>query len=202
MSVRPRRVVNFGGRRRFGMLKGPIPLGFCQVDFVLGVGRFADAGVGGAHLDPFLEVCDHVLGKLPLGRHFEPLVLDRLDQQALVGMLRRDHLARVASFTQAVMRVKNEMPFGLGDVPRVALVAVVHQDRPDFLFEEIDAFLRGARFGRAGGRTPRSDLGLRSSCHSETGHHDDREQHGQRSSCPHHGLNPRYQKRRPARTCL
>src|SRR5579872_1527123 len=62
-----------------------------------------------------------------------------------------DDGARVAPLHQPGVRVQDEMRLGLRGIARVALVAVLDEDRANLLLEEVDALFRGARlrgFGR------------------------------------------------------
>jgi hypothetical protein len=77
-------------------------------------------------------------------------VEDRPDQEALGGLAGDDGRAVVAPLEQAVAVVDPELALGVG-LGGVAVVAVVDQERPDLLLEELD----GLRVvGRGGYRGP------------------------------------------------
>ena len=87
--------------------------------------------VGGAHLDPGLEVRDDRVRELPLGGHPELLVAvaDRADEQALVGLAGHDRRAGVAALAEALAAVETEPAPQLLGGARVALAALRRRGR-------------------------------------------------------------------------
>ena len=111
----------------------------------------AVARVGCPHRHPALEVGDHLVGQLLLGRHLEVVVLvaDRLDQQALLEVARHDRGAEVAPLADALPRVEHEVRLDLLGRRGVALVAVLDQHRADLRLEERELLRRDRPLGRA-----------------------------------------------------
>ena len=95
----------------------------------------------GADRDPLHEVVDDRLGQLAAGRHLVRLVLERRDEQAFVrfvGHDRRGLIRRLRAFARPC-RVARP-PWRILGVRRMAVVALLDEDRPDVGLEEFDAF--------------------------------------------------------------
>ena len=84
------------------------------------VGKFA-AAFAGWHLKIFVRVAD------------------RFEQQTLLRITGHNRRAGIAAFQQSVAGVKQQAPFDFFRVLRVTLVAMLDEDRTDFLLKELDA---------------------------------------------------------------
>ena len=115
-----------------------------------GMGRAIAAGPGCTQGDPAGEDGDFLRAELAGGGHLEPLVVDRLDEQALVGLAGHDRRSRLAPLENRLQRVEPQAPFLL--LVAVARVAVLGQERPDVLLEELLAGGLGRGVGLASGR--------------------------------------------------
>lgn len=128
----------------------PGPMVFLQplVSFVgLEAGCGRGLGPDGAGLDPLRKDADLVFGQLFLRGHFNASVdfLDGLDEEACLWISGEHRWPALASLDQAVAVVDAEPALRVG-VGRVAAVAILDQQRPDFLLEEIHSrgiFIRG-----------------------------------------------------------
>ena len=112
-----------------------------------GMCRAIAAGPGSTQRDPAGEDGDFLRVELAVGGHLEPLVVDRLDDQALLGLAGHDRRSRLAPFEDRLQRVEPQAPFLL--LVAVARVAVLGQQRPDVLLEELLAGGLGGRVGLA-----------------------------------------------------
>ncbi len=94
---------------------------------------------------------------LPLGGISSPLVVDRLDDQALFGLAGDDRRSRLAPFEDRLQRVEPQAPFLL--LVAVARVALLSEQRPDVLLEEVLAggLGGGVRLAAIRGGQGRSD---------------------------------------------
>ena len=150
---RPGSVLHRGGRLLLERLKGPVVASFLDIDLALDQPRgIFVTRVGGTHLHPLLERGNFRIGKLSLGRHFHFLVADRLDQQALVRIARDDRRTVVAAHLPALLAVQHQPALNRFGVFRMALVAMLHQQRADFRLEELQMLagqlLSGENCGR------------------------------------------------------
>ena len=101
--------------------------------------RHLDGRPDGAVGDPFRQRGHLLVGQvLALGRHaLLGLADDAFHQQAVSRLAGDDTRAGVATDQQAVAIIHTETAGGLG-VGRVTRMAMIHEDRPYFLFEVLD----------------------------------------------------------------
>ena len=107
--------------------------------------------IGCAHVDPGLEISDHLVGKFARGRHLEAVVLERCQQETLIlvaGHHRRTALAPLGHPAPRIDEQAGLQLAGPQGVGRMALVAVLGEDRPDLLLEEGDLLRRGRCVGQ------------------------------------------------------
>ena len=116
-----------------------------------GMCRAIAAGPGSTQRDPAGEDGDFLRAELAVGGHLEPLVVDRLDDQALLGLAGHDRRSRLAPFENRLQRVEPQAPFLL--LVAVARVAFLGEQRPDVLLEEVLAGGLGGGVGLAGTST-------------------------------------------------
>ena len=92
---------------------------------------------GAPRLDPLGQGGDLAGGQLRLGRHLVGFaVVDRVDQQALLGVAGHDRRPGRAAGQDGRARVEPQPPLLLGRP--VAALAARRQDRPDALLEKLD----------------------------------------------------------------
>ncbi len=114
--------------------------------------------VGRPAADPLGDVRDLLVGKpVALGRHLEVVVpvADRVDDEAVGGLSRRDRRPRVAAVEHPLARVQHEAALDLVGQAAVALVAAVGEDRPDPRLEELEVTGGDRRRRRRHGRRRR-----------------------------------------------
>ena len=114
------------------------------------------AGIGGAAANPFGEIGDDGVGEFAaFGGHAEVgvVVVDGLDEEAVVGLAGDDGGAAFATGQDADAGVKAEAGFEFIGLFAVAAVTLVGEDGADFGFEEYEVF-RGDRRGRGRLRRP------------------------------------------------
>ena len=106
-------------------------------------------GPWGAHLDPFGEGCDLFGGELSAAlRHLQRAgLMDRFDQEALVGIAENDCGAGFAALEQRFLRGDRKAASG---AVLVAGAALRGEDGADFVLEE---FIAGCAFGLRGGKS-------------------------------------------------
>ena len=153
------RVADLGRRGILNRLEGPELAARGEVDgFGLGrgiVGRRGGTRVGRAHRDPGREVGDLRGAELVLGRHLEFLVriTHGADEEAVVGLARHERGTGFAALEQrrAGVEAETRTEF-LGRGGAVAFVAMLDQQRADFLFKKLEGFgCGGCRQLRRGG---------------------------------------------------
>ena len=140
-------------RRQRGLLRrleSPVLPGLGEVERP---GLPADPRIGGAPADPGFDVGDDFRREaVALGRHPDLVVLaraDGLEEQAVLGIARNDgSRARLAALQGALASVQAEPGLELLGFGAVAAVALVDEDRPDLLLEELEAL--GIDRGRLG----------------------------------------------------
>ena len=151
-GLHPGRLGHLGNRHVDQRLKRPELLSFGEVDFPFLSGRRGPvARVGSTQLNPPAEIGNHRFGQLSRGGHLEAVVTQRLQQQALFGFARNNAGTGLAPFGDRGPRVEREFASQLplfGSIGRVARVAVLHQDRANFLFEEFEVLGFGRRENR------------------------------------------------------
>ena len=135
-----------GNRRLRGTpdrLEGPVP---GRVARVLLPVR-SRVGPGESHPDPADQRRDLMIGQRLLRGHFQlPLAADRMNEAALLGQTRGDGFTPIAPSEDRFPAVRRK-PAG-GQLFVVATGALVPEDRPDPVFEELDLVRRescGAR---------------------------------------------------------
>ena len=122
-------------------LEGPILLSCLNIDIAP---DSSDASAGAriwrAHLHPVLKGRDLCRGKLLLGRHLQVFIgpAYRFDEQALLEIAWHHCRAALTAPARAGLGVQQKLAFHLFGLGRVALVAILHQHRSDFLFKEIN----------------------------------------------------------------
>ena len=86
---------------------------------------------------------------LAFGRHLQVGigVTDCFDQKAILGIARNDRRPGIAALFPATFPIELHTAFDFTLGGTVALVTVVGEDRPDFIFEKLELGL-----GRLGGR--------------------------------------------------
>src|SRR5204862_321099 len=99
--------------------------------------RYPPARVNRPLSDPRLEVGDDPVGELAIGRHLHILVAQGLHEEALGRVAGDDRRPAVAALLEALGAVEEQSALDPLRLPGVALVAVLHEDRPDALLEEI-----------------------------------------------------------------
>ena len=106
----------------------------------LRAGRFhresGDSRIGGTHLHPLLEVRDDGGGQLPLRRHLETFVSQGFEQRTLLEIACDDHRSRIATFQYCLAIIESQPAARCGQLRRMALIAVLHEDRANLCFEE------------------------------------------------------------------
>ena len=132
------------------------------------------AGVGGADLDPLLEVGGHIIGELLLRRHFEIVIslFDGFEKQAAIAIAGDDCRPGVAPFADAFPGIEPESSLDLLGGGCMAGVAFADQNGADTLLEEGRLFRRGSGFGLGllrGGRLRAGELGADHPKESKTG---------------------------------
>ena len=119
-----------------GGLKRPELTGFVPVGS-LGDGRLASARIGGADLDPQLEVGHDRRGQLAVARHLHvPLVPQRLEEQTLARLPGDQRRARIASREHSRPRIEQQIPLEL------AILASFFGMAPVAMFDQYGANLR------------------------------------------------------------
>ena len=116
-----------------------------------GMCRAVDAGPGSTQGDPAGEDGDFLRAELAVGGHLEPRIVDRLDDQALLGLAGHDRRPRLAPFEDGLQRVEPQAPFLF--LVAVARVALLGEQRPDVLLEEVLAGGLGGGVGLAAAST-------------------------------------------------
>ena len=138
--LRPGGVLHVGHRHRRQPAVRPVLSPHLDVDRPLvDDGRGLVAGIGCTHVDPFFEVGDHLVRQFSCRRHLEAVVLEGGEQQALLLLMWHDGGAALPTLGHAVTGIDEQVclelacPEGLGGV---ALIAVLHEHRPNFRLEE------------------------------------------------------------------
>ena len=147
---RPRGILDHGRARVLDGLEAPVPGPLAEVERLdlAARGRLRVYRPGGALLDPSGEGGDLVGGELRLRGHPEVVdVVDRLHEQALVGLAGDDRGAGRAAGHRVGPRIEPEAALDLR--PGVARLAAVDQQRPDLRLEELDRRRVVARHGWA-----------------------------------------------------
>jgi hypothetical protein len=90
-------------------------------------------------LDPSRQIGDLLIRKMLPRRHFQfgMCLSDGLEQQAFFRLARNQRWSAAAAVDHAIAVVQAQAPLGVG-VRGMAVVAIVGEQRPNFLFEEID----------------------------------------------------------------
>ena len=155
--------------------EGPKLARLGKVDLLgLGLGQAPVARVGCTHLDPLLEVGDDTLGQTRLGRHhqFGVEVGDRPVEIALVRLAGDDRgQAGLTATADCLAQVEPQLALEFAlllRIGRVALVAVLDEDRPDFLFKKLDALIR-RHVSRRGKKTGCGKKGFGNASHQPRG---------------------------------
>ncbi len=137
-----------GARGRLGGrqgLKGPEfpPRGV--VDFRINEFLGGRSWIRRTHLDPLHEVGNHGLGQFAFRRHFQVLVPQGGQQSALVGLMRDNRRAALASREQGRFRVQSQpapqLAFG-GRFRRMARIAMRDQHRANLRFKKLQLLRR------------------------------------------------------------
>ena len=146
----PRGVLHIGGRGGRGGRSGSEPAIGPVLPTRLDVDRpFVDRGcglipgIGGAHVDPGLEVGNHRVRQFAGGGHLEAVVLDRGQQQAVIPLARHHRGTALAPLGHPLAGIDEQVCLqlaGAEGVGRVALIAVLRENRPDLRLEEGDPF--------------------------------------------------------------
>ena len=103
---------------------------------------FPFARVRRAHLHPGFQIGNLLVGKFPVfRRHLEIgiRVAHRLDQQAALCIARNDGRTIVATSEQTRTRIQPETALYFFGVLTVALVTMLDEHGPNFLFKEFDS---------------------------------------------------------------
>ena len=104
--------------------------------------------VGCAHLHPFFKVGDHARGQAALGGHLVRFVLQRADQQTLVGLPRNNRRATFTPGQNALLAVEQQARLELAFRRcrlRMTFVAMLDQHRANRFLEKIEPLVRGWR---------------------------------------------------------
>ena len=120
-------------------------------------GRRAVPWIGRAAGDPGFEVGDHPVGQSHVRWHLQTVVAEGLEDQTLVDVARHDGWTGFTSTPDPVPRVECQAPFDFVRSRRVALVAVVDENRSDFGFKVGD--IGGVGLVAASGRGQRERAG-------------------------------------------
>ena len=91
--------------------------------------------VNRTRLNPTLKVSDDLIGELAFGGHFQILLAQGLQQEALGNLTWDDRRSGVAADANPVLGVQKQTPFLFAAVGRfngVAFIAVCDEDRADF----------------------------------------------------------------------
>ena len=115
---------------------------------------------GRAHFDPGFEAGDLFLRQFfVFGRHLEVGigVPHGLYQQTGVGIAGDDGRTGAAALEQSLGRVEPQVAFELFGLLAMALVTVLHEQRPDFGFEKLNLLGSGFSRGRVEGRTSKQE---------------------------------------------
>ena len=116
-----------------GLGDGDILRGYLAGGHARGVGF----GPGQTALHPALERGDLDYGKaVALGRHFQAVVMHRLNDQALGGLAHERGGTALPTFKDRLARGERQPSFGLEQIP-VALMAAGDQEWPDVLLEKL-----------------------------------------------------------------
>ena len=120
--------------------------------------RTSRARIRRAHFHPGDQIVDLRVGKfLALRRHLQVRigVTDGFDQQTFFRIAGNDRRARVAAFLPAAFPIELQAAFDFAFGRAVTLVAIVGEDRTNFVFEEIE--LRLGRLRACAARTTASE---------------------------------------------
>jgi hypothetical protein len=140
--ARPVRILHRGQIRLRERPKRPMLAPLLDVDRARLRRDLALARIRSAHVDPFDEVGDDLLRQLGrLRRHLRrSVVLERLDEQALLRLTCHQHGPGVAALEHAFLAVEIEARLEFLGLRGMAFVAILTEYRADFAFEKLDAF--------------------------------------------------------------
>ena len=131
----------------------PVPASRLDVDRPLVDGRERLVPrVGSPHVDPCLEVGDHLVGEFSGGGHLEAVVLERRQEEAVLLLARHHRGTAFPALGHASPGVHHQAGLeraGPQGFHGVALVAVLGEHGPDSRLEERDLLRRGRRHARA-----------------------------------------------------
>src|SRR5438128_1235107 len=144
----PFTIVDYRDWMTMGRLEGPKLFGPLEVDPLLLRGG-AIARIKGPLLDPGRKVCDHRVGQFSPWRHLELLIAKSLQKQAGRRIARNNGRAALAAFPDAIAAIQQQSTADLLRAGRVTLIAMIYQDGPNFLLEELD--LLGGRIRECNG---------------------------------------------------
>ena len=126
-------------------------------------GLAAEPGIRRTAAHPIFQERNFLRPQLPLLRHHQFLIAlaNCLNEQTFLGMSRHNRRPGIAAFEQRRPAIEQQAPFMLFRLGRVAFMAMLHEKRTDFGFEEIDVGrgrLRGngARSKRDGQKNDKS----------------------------------------------
>ena len=88
-------------------------------------------------LDPFRQQSDFVRLQFGVRRHFQRPIIDRLHQQTFFRIAQNNRRTGVAAFQNIFARIEQQAAFAFFALHAVALVAIIDEDRANFLFEEL-----------------------------------------------------------------
>src|SRR5205823_10039971 len=102
-----------------------------------GVSGRTIARINGPLLDPGRKVCDYRVGQLSPWRHLKVLIVESLQKQAGRRIVRNDGGAALAAFADAIAAVQEQSTSDLLRAGRMAFIAMLDQDGPNLLLEEL-----------------------------------------------------------------
>lgn len=125
-------------------------------------GRRAVPWIGRAAGDPGFEVGDHPVGQSHVRWHLQTVVAEGLEDQTLVDVARHDGWTGFTSTPDPIPRVECQAPFDFVRSRRVALVAVVDENRSDFdlKWAILAASRWSPRVGVASASAPATSIGM------------------------------------------
>ena len=101
-----------------------------------------------SHFDPFFKIIDHRGRQRLARRHLQPVVPERLNDQALVGPTGYQGGAGFAAASHRITIIDAEVAAKFIGVGGVALVAMLNQDRTNLGFEELSLITIGRFVGK------------------------------------------------------
>lgn len=153
----PRFICNGGHNRIDDRVERPVPIltqikrirrrqTSCILRFVARVFRSV--------LDPLAKIAHHGVAQRSTGRHFQIgiYISDRLYQQTVFGITWHDHPTRFATLSHRVGLIQKEPATNLIGAVRMALVAVLNQNRTNLRLKKRAVMIRDGICCGAGGR--------------------------------------------------